>query len=93
MRPGAIMRRWLATVRCFLFHRAYWRTRHGIMRECIRCETLTIVGSQRHLAWMSVGLLRGRRNVRARVTVAGADMLGTAMPTSRPSMQLRVGRR
>jgi hypothetical protein len=28
---------------CLLFHRAYWRTRHGIMRECIKCETLTIV--------------------------------------------------
>jgi hypothetical protein len=27
---------------CFVFHRAYWRTRHGIYRECIKCETLTI---------------------------------------------------
>jgi hypothetical protein len=30
-------------LRCFLLHRSHWRTRHGIMRECIKCDTLTII--------------------------------------------------
>jgi hypothetical protein len=32
---------------CWLFHRSSWRTRHGIFRECIKCDTLTIVETPR----------------------------------------------